>query len=216
MSAALCMSALNDREDDPSHHYLRAMPDQDAEHTETLVPPTDREAPTNPENEAPAPRTAIRPQPADPWDTSFLNQDDSTFSRAVKMIADAARANEAARIASEAAADARKRFEDQQQQMQGEILTCVQRAEKSQEANFKILNHEVQELKASDIRQDGRLAEGDERFQQIERSIVALKDELIALVTREIQAAAKKIEALETELAKARTDAARNAQAPTA
>ncbi len=59
MSAALCMSALDDREDDPPHHYLRAMPDQDdRETTETLVPPTDRE--TNP-LASPSPATMLPP-----------------------------------------------------------------------------------------------------------------------------------------------------------
>jgi hypothetical protein len=205
MSAALMLS---DEEDGPPNlpPRLRIMPDHD-ETTDTLAPPTDPEPPTAAENEAPEPRVAIRPQPADPWDTSFLDKDDSVFSRAVKLIADAARANEAA------AAD-RKRFEEQQISQQNEILVCVQRAEKSQEANFKIINHELRELKASDLRQDGRLAQGDERFQKIEQSIAALKDELIALVTREMKIAADRIQALESELAKAKTDAARTAKAP--
>lgn len=206
--------AMGDPEEPNPAYSAPPMNDQDdpRETTETLAPPTDREAKTNPENEKPEPRVAVRPPPADPWDTSFLDQDDSTFSRAVKMIADAARANEAARLASEAEAEQRKAFQDQHLSLQSEILTCVQRAEQAQDANFKILSRDVRDLKASDIRQDGRLAQGDERFQRIEQSIADLKDELIALVTRATQDAAVRIEALETELATARADATRVSQ----
>jgi CheY-like chemotaxis protein len=60
MSAALCMSALDDREYDVPSFYLRTMPDNDEprEATETLAPPTDREAPTSP---AASERPAIAP-----------------------------------------------------------------------------------------------------------------------------------------------------------
>jgi hypothetical protein len=65
-----------------------------------------------------------------------------------------------------------------------------------------------------DTAQDERLAEGDKRFAAIERSIADLKDELLALVNRATADAAKRIDALESELAKARADAARPPETP--
>ena len=197
MSAALCMSALNDREDDPSHHYLRAMPDQDAKHTETLVPPTDREAPTNPEA---APRPAMNPpaglspyaQKPDWWEGSF-------FQSVFNDVQDARRAH------------------DQVLASQEQILAAIQSADRNSNRNYELIREEIRHLKDSDIKQDQRLKEGDQRFDQIERSIADLKTELIALVTREMKLAADKIEVLEQQLAEAKANVpARQAPTPTA
>lgn len=78
MSAAICMSTYGDPEDDPPHVHLRAMPNdaEDRETTDTLMPPTDREAPTSPD----AARAPLLPPPTA----------DSMFLDAVKQIVQAA------------------------------------------------------------------------------------------------------------------------------
>jgi hypothetical protein len=189
---ALLAQALSDPEDDNPAFRIRAMPDQDSrETTETLVPETDREAPTNPEA---APRPAMPPpaglspyaQKPDWWEGSF-------FQSVFNDVQDARRAH------------------DQVLASQEQILAAIQSADRNSNRNYELIRDEIRRLKDSDIKQDQRLKEGDQRFDQIERSIADLKTDLIALVTREMRAAATKIEALETELAKARTDAARSA-----
>jgi hypothetical protein len=201
MTAVARCSALDDREDDPPHHYLRAMPENDdREITETLAPPTDREAPTNPENPRPVHRNAVLPQGAglnpyaqkpDWWDGSFFQ---SIFNDV------------------QGAAEAHRRVAAGQD----EILAAIQAADRNSNRNYELIRDEIRHLKDSDLKQDQRLKEGDRRFEQIEQSIKELKDELIALVTREMKSAAEKIEVLEKQLLKAKADAAGSTEASTA
>lgn len=59
----LLAQALSHREDDNPAFFYRAMPNDlpEPEQTETLAPPTDREAPTSPGHDAPEPRQAMAP-----------------------------------------------------------------------------------------------------------------------------------------------------------
>jgi hypothetical protein len=210
----------------PPDSHLRLIMSQD-ERPDTIPPDTHRESPTQPHaSERPLkPETlesmardytrTITPPPRQPdadelansalasqnppawWADSFIGAALSDFSA------------EARRIHAER--EERRRYEQEQLRLQEKILEAVeraeqtvQRAEKRSDANFEIVHAELRSLKASDMRQDGRLADGDRRFQQIEQSIADLKDELIALVTRATEDAAKRIEALEQELANAR------------
>lgn len=180
-------------------NHLTLMSNDDHETTTTLAPPTDREAPTNPEASV-APIQALRPPPQE-YDTSFLRQDDSTFSRAVKLIADAARALDADR-------EERRLATAQAQSNHNAVIEAIIRADANSTRNYEMVRDEIRHLKDSDLKQDRRLAEGDQRFEKIEQSIAALKDELIALVTRATADAAVRIDALEQQLARAKNDAA--------
>jgi hypothetical protein len=182
----------------PSHFGLPGlylMPNDDR--PDTIVPPTDREARTNPEASR-SPMT-LRPPPTDPWDTSFLNADDAVFSRAVKMLADAARANDESRRE-------RKRFEEAQLTGQARIERAIEKADQNSQHNYSMLRDAFEKLAESDRQQNRRLAEGDERFGRIERSIEGLKEELLAHIARATEDAAKRIGALEDELARARAN----------
>lgn len=212
----LAMCALSDPEDDFPTRAEMPQDQDDRETTETLVPETDREAPTSPENEAPLPRDAIRPEPADPWDTAFLRADDSVFSQAVKMVANAGRRMDEERVERKASEDAEQRTQRQMLEQQDAILAAIQRADDNSTRNYELLRDEIRHLKDSDLKQDERLKQGDKRFEKIEESIAALKEELLALVAREMKSAADKIEALEKLLAEAKANVtARQAPAPT-
>jgi hypothetical protein len=63
------------------------------------------------------------------------------------------------------------------------------------------------DLEKHDAAHDERLNEGEVRFKQIEDSIIALKDDLFELVTREMKSATDKIQALEKLLAEAKANA---------
>jgi hypothetical protein len=83
------MTALSDPEEAPPF-FRSTMPDNDdsREAAETLAPPTDREAKTNPENEAPEPRQAMNPPPVR----------ESYFEEAAKEFAGAATELRATRV----------------------------------------------------------------------------------------------------------------------
>lgn len=198
----------------PQDSHLRLIMSQDSDRPDTIPPDTHREAPTHPlASERPlkpegleqlaerAPQTAMRPPPANPWDTSFLLQDDNTFSRAVRLIADAARANESAR-------DERRQYELAQLSKQDEILEAIRRADQNGTRNYELLRDQIRHLKDSDIKQDERLKEGDQRFDRIEQSIADLRAEMLAAlpiaVTETLAPYVARIEALERDLANAR------------
>lgn len=179
-------------------NHLRIMP-IDHDRPDTMAPETDRDTPTNPEA-SPGPLKAMRPPPSE-YDTSFLDQDDNTFSRAVKMIAKAARAMEEDR-------QERQLANAQAQAHHNEVIAAIVRADENSTRNYEMVRDEIRHLKDSDLKQDQRLKEGDKRFDRIEQSIVELKVELLALVARATEETANRIEELEQELAKAKRDAA--------
>ncbi len=106
---------------------------------------------------------------------------------------------EAARSIAEAAADIRKEREERrdanaaQLEMQSQILAEVRSAALTSDQNFETLRLSIKTLAESDKRQNERLADGDKRFANIERTIADLKDDLIA-----------RIDALELQLAAAK------------
>lgn len=76
--------------------------------------------------------------------------------------------------------------------------------------DYETLRRELKSFRnatqAKDAEHDSRLAEGDERFAQIENSIDELKAELLAAVAKSVEDAARRIAALETELGKLRAN----------
>jgi hypothetical protein len=170
----------------------------------------DREAKTNPDNlrpsEAPEHRDAIAPSPAIPTLTPATA--DSIFTDAVNKIVDAANVIKSGKAEAEA-------IERQRRADHDALLAAIQKADDNNQRSYKLLHNELLHLKDSDRTQNARLAEGDERFAAIEKSIANLKDELIALVTRATLDAAERIEALENELTALR-NADRSPQAPAA
>lgn len=190
--------------------------DQDDSRNAVTTPaPPPSEPTTRTENEKPVAIQALRPPPLK-YDASFLAQEDSVFSRAVQLVAevgnDIDRDRNERRDAAESAATGQALLLKQN----GEILAAIQKADDNNNKNYELLRTEILHLKESDVKQDQRLKEGDARFKQIEDSITELKNELIALVTREMKLAADKIEALEQQLAEAKAnDPARQASAPT-
>jgi len=182
------------------------MPDpNDSRNEETLVPPTDREAPTSLENPIPERRDAVAPPAPMPPATA-----DSIFSEAVARIV------KAAKIIEEERAE-RRREAERAQRNHDATIDAIVRADQNQSRNYELLRDEIRHLKDSDRRQDERLIEGDKRFDQIEQSIADLKNELFDLVTRATEDAARRIAALESEIAELKTNGtARPSPAPTA
>lgn len=133
---------------------------------------------------------------------------DSLLMDLIRQVADAARAIHEGR-------EERQRVDRTQAEMQEQILHAVEKADRNSQNSYAMLRDELRHLKDSDRQQNARLAEGDERFASIERSIKNLKDELIAHIERLIGDAVQRIEALETELTKARNDATAPTAAPT-
>lgn len=133
-------------------------------------------------------------QPPDWWPGSFIGTALADFSADAKTI-------------REERAE-RRLYEASQLKLQGQILEAVQRAEQSQETNFKLVHSAIHNLQASDVAQNERLLEGDERFERIEKSITALRAEMLAAlplaVTEALAPYIERIEALERELAHAR------------
>lgn len=206
----------------PQLRLLRTpMTEHDRRETPTDAAPPPEDVETNPQaSSAPLAspeerRPAIAPPPRTPdeaelgssglasrrppawWADSYVGQALSNFS------AEARRVAEDAREMREARAE-RERFEASQQKMQEDILAAVQRADQNGQANYAMLRSELLQLKDSDRQQNARLAEGDQRFSAIEQSIANLKDELIQLITLATADAAKRLEALEEELAAAK------------
>lgn len=122
---------------------------------------------------------------------------DSVLLQAIKEVSRAARVmveeREERRVANSAQLD-----------MQNQILVEVRSAARTSDQNFETIRLSIKSLAESDRRQNERLAEGDQRFAAIERSIADLKDELIALITRATADAAQRIDALELQLAAAK------------
>ncbi len=184
--------------------HIRLMPNEnDRETSDTMAPPTDREAPTNPANEKPDPRPAIVPPQ---YDTAFLDQHDSVFAQAVKIVASVGNDINRDRVERLRVADEQARAQAELLAQQTKILEAVQKADENSKRNYELLRDEIRHLKDSDLKQDRRLAEGEERFAQIERSIENLKTELLALVERATADAAQRIDALEKQLAEAKAD----------
>ncbi len=197
------LCSLSDPEDDRPHFRIQPMNDQDdSRNDETLAPPTDREAPTNPANETTR-RDATPPPAIDPPTA------DSMFLDAVQKI------TRAARIIEDGEAEARA-TEARRRADHDALLAAIQKADDNNQRSYELLHNELRHLKDSDRHQNSRLAEGDERFAAIEKSIANLKDELLALVTRASEDAARRIAGLENELAELRTNAARPSPPATA
>lgn len=202
MTAArvITMSALNDEEDNPPLQpprlTLMSTPDErDTRNTITMPPPSELETKT--ENEAPDPARvpALRPPPADEWDTAFLREDDSVFSNAVRMVAKAGRLMAEERQERRSTEDMAASRHAEQLAQGAKIIQAVDRADQNSSRNYELLRVEIGHLKASDLKQDQRLKDGDRRFEEIEQSIVDLKSELV-----------QRLATLEAEIAKAKAD----------
>lgn len=193
MTAARAMPALSDDEDGPPNlpPRLRIMPnDQDESRNALTTPaPPPSEPATRAENEKPEPRIAMNPAPltnpfAEPppwWEGSFFQ---ATFNKMQSGF----------EALSKAAAG------------QDEILAAIQRADSNSTRNYELIRDEIRHLKDSDLKQDERLKQGDKRFEQIERSVEALKVELIARIESEMRVFVEKFQALERLLAEAKAN----------
>ncbi len=167
MIAALCMSALDDREDDPPHHYLRAMPENDEhEVTDTLAPPTDRDATTQTENPKPH-RDAVNPPPAHSPSPATA---DSIFSEAVRQIVEAASDIRAER-------ESRRQFEENQIDLQRQTLAAIERADRNGDANWRATQHQIDTWRNVD---NAKNAEQDDRIAALEARIATLEGTVLA------------------------------------
>lgn len=203
----------------PPRTHLRILPmtdDTERRDNPTIEAPplseTEPERKTNPEASAPPAIQSLRPPPPDPYDTSFLQQDDSTFSRAVILIANAARALDEDRE--------RQRFSEQQaQENHRALLTAITRADDNGNRNYEMLRSDIRHLKDSDREQDRRLAEGEERFGEIERSIEILKGEFLAALPGAIRAILApyldRIDVLEREIEDLKKNVSARSPSPT-
>lgn len=182
----LLACALGDAEDNPPLQFRRSMPDpNDTRNEETLVPPTDREAPTGIEHEAPQRRDAVAP-PAPIAPAAA----DSIFLTAVKDITDAARTIREER-------ESRRAFEEAQLELQRQTLAAIERAERNGETNWRNMAGQLESWRR--VSQD-KDADHDKRLEALELQMAALKDELVALVSKATSEAAERIGLLEREL----------------
>jgi hypothetical protein len=201
----------------PAHFGLPSlylMNDHDDECSDTMAspPPSQDDIATNPHaSEAPLRRT--QPPEADdaqaervmrtmipaPGTTprDLVSASDSLLFEAIREVTGAARILREER-------EERARFEERSQRNHEATIAAILKADANQTRNYEMVRDEIRHLKDSDVHQNRRLADGDERFGRIERSIADLKDELIALITRATQDAGKRIAALEDELAAAK------------
>ncbi len=187
MTAALCMSAIDDHEDDPPHHHLRAMPVQDDERTDTERAERDTTPPGPADIEAT--RVLSTMLPAKPP----LSLEDSYLDRAIRVVATTGTKIDEDR-------------EERRRQHEA-VLAAITRADDNGNKNYELLRDEIRHLKDSDLKQDRRLKEGDDRFARIEESIADL--------AREMKPLTERIKALEDDLAEAKKNVtARTAQAP--
>lgn len=214
MSALVPMPALSDLEDSPPH-FRSTMPDNEI--TETLAPPTDREAPTNVENETPEPRVAIRPQPADPWDTSFLRADDSVFSQAVKLVASAGRRMDEEREARRAVEEDERSAKRQVLEQQDKILAAIERADRNGDTNWKATQHQIETWRKVD---NAKNAEQDDRLSNLEAKVSKLEADILALVrgalTEQLKPILDEFDAIKLAIEELKNGTARPVEASTA
>lgn len=198
LAEVLKMSAIGDPEDSNPAFRIRPMPDQDDRRTAvtTPAPPTDRDAPTNPE----ASREPILPPRAP------LTLEDSYLDKAIRVVA-----NAGARMAEDRA---------ERQAQHAEVMAALREQSTAHDVALGKLAHELntnldmlsEAFKRHREASDARLAEGDERFNQIEHALAALdgwKAEILQQIEAKIPASIQeivkpyldKIEKLETELA---------------
>ncbi len=187
------------------------MSDDNSRTSQTLAPPP--EPITSPTASA-GPQATMRPPPKT-YDTSFLDQDDSVFSQAVKIVAAAAndinREREERRAYEAGEHETKKTLQEQQQ----EILAAVQQADRNSSANYQLLAGEMRRLKESDVAQDQKISQlekNTDRLSAVERAIVDLKREILDALPHIMQEALtpyiSRIEALEHEASRLRDSAA--------
>lgn len=162
MSAAAVMRcSAADEPEDPSPTAtpsLTLMQDDDdaRETTETLAPPTDRDAKTNPENLKPEHRDAIAPQP-DPWDTKFIRDQDSVFAQAVEMVARAGRRmDEERQQRADDETSAAQRHEEQLKQTE-QVLAAVKQADQNNTSGWQNTQAQISSFRAELVSQDAEL-----------------------------------------------------------
>lgn len=128
------------------------------------------------------------------------DESDSVLMQAIKEV------SIAARVMVEEQAE-RRAAHNAQLDMQNQILAEVRGAARTSDQNFETLRLSIKSLAESDKRQNERLEDGEKRFAAIEASIKDIRAELLAHFERaatEALEAAKRIEALEQELAAAK------------
>jgi hypothetical protein len=180
--------------------------------------------PMNDENERRATPTLESPPPSEvERDTLPPGPDDIEATRVLATMLpgkpppslEGSYLDKAIRVVAEAGSDLRIDREERRKQHQA-VLDAIRRSDENQSRNYELLRIEIKHLKDSDRDQDRRLAEGDERFAQIENSIESLKDELLAAMKSATEDAARRIGALEGELDKLRANAPRAPETTTA
>lgn len=177
--AAFHMSVVGDPEDSIPSFRMPPMSDQDdREHTETLAPPTDREATTNPDNERPEPRAAIHPPPP----LAAASRGDSYFAEAARDFASAlVEMRETRQEISEGFKDHGGKLDE----MAHEFA-----------ANYGLLAGEFKSFRGV---VEARLDDGERRFDAIEMRLEDLKKDQLLAAQRQLEAA-EKIASLEAEL----------------
>ncbi len=155
----------------------------------------EKEVPTKPGNPKPT---------EDGYDTSFL-RDDSTFSRAVKIVASAARAIELEREERRSHALAEQARAILAKDLQNTILEAIQTADRNNTTNYQMLRNELALLKQSDVNQDSKIAQLEKLPETFEERIAELKSEILMRMPEIMQSAMKpykeRLEALEKEAA---------------
>lgn len=154
------MTAISDPEDDfvTRPPRLKLMPqDQDPrEITETLAPPTDREAKTNPENEAPETRAAMPPPPARALTESYFAEAAKEFStaagelRAARIeIAQGFRSQESKQAERHAETTANAQLVASAIRAHGDRLIALERDAELKTKNIADLTEEIRQARAA-------------------------------------------------------------------
>jgi len=170
------------------------------------LPPPPLETPTNPVASE-GPIATVRPVP-DKYDTSFLKQNDSVFSEAVRIVATAARAIEEER-------EERREYEMNEREtkrmlreQQTEILEAIQQADRNNTANYDMLASGLRLLKQSDVSQDTKISQLEKLPGTLEKAVADLKQELRDAIPGILHEALKpyivRLEELEAEAARRR------------
>lgn len=190
---AFCCAVTDDEEPNPAFFIDRSnMPNDDNETTETLAPPTDHEAKTNPENEAPEPRHAIVPEAMGKRGNSYFEEAARDFAASLVEMR-----------------GTRKDIADGFAKQGGKLDEMTREFA----ANYSLLSGEFKSFRGV---VEARLEDGERRFDAIEARLDDLKKEQIAAAERQLEAA-RQIASLETELRLLKANAPRPAQAaPTA
>lgn len=150
------------------------------------------------------PEKEVKTNPGNPkYDTSFLDQNDSTFAEAVKIVAAAANDINQERRERRAHEESERTTKQMLREQQDAILVAIQNADKNNTANYELLASELKLLKQSDINQDQKIAQLEKLPSTMEERIAALREEILDKLPEMLKAAIgpfiDRLEALEKE-----------------